>query len=90
MGSLGIGSRGHKHGMARPLLIDFIKGGIILSDDEHLVLVLLPCNTNQPVVEKRQVRLANCTNNHITILGHKRRRFSQCVLMPFCEGGGVG
>lgn len=87
MGSLSIRRRWNQDGVARPPLIDLIKRGIVFSNHKHLVLVLLPGNADQPVVQKRQVRLAHGANNHRPVPGHKLRRLSQRVVPPL---GGRG
>lgn len=86
MGSLSIGRRWDEHGVAGPPLVHLIECGIVLSDHKHLILMLLPGNANQPVVKKRQVRLAHSANDHSPILGHKRRRLCQRVVAPLRKG----
>lgn len=54
---LGIAGRGRdQDGMTGPLPADHVKGGVVLGDDKHLVLMLLPGNANQLIrfgVQKR-------------------------------------
>lgn len=71
MGSLRIRGRRDEHGVARPTLINLKKRGIVLGNDKHFVLMLLPGNANQPVVKKRQVRVTHSADDHCTVLGHK-------------------
>lgn len=83
MGNLSIWGRRNKNSMARPPVIHSIKRGIVLSNHQHLVLMLLPGNANQPIIEKRQIRLTHCTNDQSPVLGRKGDSLFQCVLSPF-------
>ncbi|KAJ0590378.1 hypothetical protein HanRHA438_Chr04g0192551 [Helianthus annuus] len=76
MSNLSIRSRRNQDSMTRPPGINNIQSGIILSNNKHLLMMLLPLNTNQPVIQKRQVRLAHRTHNHrAPVLRYKRNRF---------------
>jgi hypothetical protein len=90
MGSLSIGRRWDEHGVTGPPLVHLIERGIVLGDHKHLILMLLPGNANQPVVKKRQVRLAHSANDHSPILGHKRRRLCERVVAPLRKGRSGG
>ena len=66
-----IRGRWDEQGVARPTLINLEKRGILLGNDKHFVLMLLPGNANKPVVKKRQVRVTHSADDHCTVLGHK-------------------
>ena len=84
MSNLIIRSRRYEHSMTRPPSINSIQRLIILRYNQHFLMMLLPHNTNQPVIQKRQVRMAHRTHNYRTpVLRHKRRRFSERVGSPF-------
>jgi len=84
VGSLGIRRGRHKHGMAGPLLIDLIERRVILGDHEHLLLVLLPRDADEPIAEKGQVGLADSTDDHRPLLlPNKSRSLGKGVVPPF-------
>jgi len=83
MGGMRFQNRGNKHSMTRPSLINFIQSGIILSNNQDLILMILPGNTNQPIVQELQVRLTNNTNNDSPISTHKGNRLFEGVILPF-------
>ena len=51
-------------GVTSPFLVNFIQSSVILSNHKDFVLMLLPGEANQPVVEERQVRIAHCAYDH--------------------------
>lgn len=81
MGSLSIRGGRDEHGMAGPEPIDGIESSIVLCNDKHFILVVLPGNANQPVVKKRQVRLAHGADDHGLVLGDEGRCFSERVVV---------
>lgn len=85
MRRLCIGSRRDQNRVPRPPLINLIERGIVLGDHEHLLVVLLPGDADQPVIEEGQVRLAHGAHDHRPVLGHERRRLRQSVGPPLGE-----
>ena len=73
----------NKNGMARPLGVDFVKSSVILSDHENLVLMLLPRNADQPVVEERKEGIAYGAYDQSAILSDELGGFSEGIVIPF-------
>lgn len=82
MSNLSIRGRRNKHSMTRPPLINLEQCDIILSNDKHFLMMLLLHNTNQPIIQKGQVRLTHCTNNDSPISPHKSYSLRKCVSPP--------
>lgn len=82
MSSLGIGSGRDQNGMAWPLLVDLVEGSIVLGDDKHLVLMPLPGDADEPVVEEGEVGLAHGADDDGAVLGHKGGSLGQSVVPP--------
>lgn len=79
---------GMKHGrdkdsVARPKLIDPIERSVVLSNDKDHVLSVVDGNAYQPIVEKRQVRLAHNADNDRTVFGDKGECLLECIMSPF-------
>lgn len=52
MGGLGVGSGRDKDGVSRPPPVDLVQRGVVLCDDDHLVLAFLPGDADEPVVQE--------------------------------------
>lgn len=75
-----------EYGMTRPPLVDFVQSSVIFSDDKNIFLMILSRNTNQPVVEKRQERIAyGADNQRRSILSDKFGGLSQGIFAPIGE-----
>lgn len=75
-----------KNGMTRPFLVDFVQSSVIFSDHKNIFLMILSRNTNQPVVEKRQERIAYSADDHRRlILSDKFGGLSQGIFAPIGE-----
>ena len=73
----------NQNGVARPLGVDFVKSSITLSDHENLVLMLLPRNADQPVVEERKEGIAHGAGDQSAILSDELGGFSEGIVYPF-------
>jgi hypothetical protein len=80
---LRIERRRNENGVTRPFLVNFVESSVILSDDENLILMLLSRNTNQPIVEKRQVRIANGAYDHSPVLSYEFDSLREGIVAPF-------
>lgn len=87
MGSLCVHYGRNEDGVPGPLPIHPIQGGIILRDDKHLLVVLLPGDADQPVVEEGQVGLAHGTDDQRPILGNEGSCLGEGVAPPLGESG---
>lgn len=68
--------------MTRPPLINLKQSSIVLSNNKHFLMLLLPHNANQPVIQERQVRFTNNTDYKGIVLGHKGSSFRQGIVTP--------
>lgn len=75
--------------MARPFFVNLIKSSVILGYYKDFVLVLLFGYTNQPIVEKGQVRLADGAEDDGAIFGDEGSGFGQRVVSPFGKRRGI-
>lgn len=73
--------------MTRPLIINPKKSIKILSNHQNLVLVAMPGNADKPIVQKRQVRLANDANDDGPVVApaDERNNIVEGVIPPFGE-----
>lgn len=74
--------RRHQNSVARPPLIHLIERGIIFSNHQNFILMLLPRDANQPVVQKRQISLAYRTNDQRAVLRDVSSRIGERVASP--------
>nr|BAE99728.1 hypothetical protein [Arabidopsis thaliana] len=68
--------------MTRPLFVDFVQSSIVFSDHKNFFLMFLSRNANQPVVKKRQERVANSTDDHSLVLSNKLNGLSKGIVAP--------
>lgn len=85
MGSLGVHHGRNENGVPGPFLVDPIQGGVVLRNDEHLLVVLQPRNADQPVVEKGQVGLAHGTDDQRPVLADEGSCLVEGVAPPLGE-----
>lgn len=71
-----------ENGVTRPSLVNLVESSVILSDHEYFVLVLLPGDADQPVVEERQVRIAHGADDHGAVLSCELNGLSEGVVAP--------
>lgn len=91
--SLRIRSGRDQNGMAGPLLVDLVEGGVVLGDDKHPILMPLPGDAYEPVVEEGEVGLADGADDDGAVLSHRGGSLGQSVVPPSRErplsaGGG--
>lgn len=98
MGSLGIRSRWDQDGVAGPPAVNLVEGGVVLGDDDHLLLTLLPCDADEPVIQEGEIGLADGANNDGAVASGEGRSASERVVLPpgygsvacVARGGGGG
>lgn len=69
-------------GVTSPFLVNFIQSSVILSNHKDFVLMLLPGEANQPVVEERQEGIANGADDHSPVLSDKLSRLREGIVAP--------
>ena len=72
----------NENGMTRPLLVNLVESSVIFSEHEDFVLMVLPRDTNQPVVEERQEGIANGADDHSPVLSDKLSRLREGIVAP--------
>lgn len=77
-----------ENGVTRPLLVNLVESSVILGDHEDFVLMILPGDADQPVVEERQVWIAHCADDHCAVLSDETNGLSEGVVAPFGVGRG--
>lgn len=92
MGGLGVGGRRDQDGMAGPPPIDLVERSVVLGDDDHLVLALLPGDADEPVIQEGKVGATNSAYDDGAITGGEGRSVGERVVLPSGEGyiGGRG